>query len=150
MTTGTDTPRRRHARRPPAAFNRMVLGLLRSPAHGLLNPGMCELRYQGRRTGRRIALPVLYARHGDQFVVVVGDAPHKNWWRNFIHPAPVQARRGGQLRPGTGRVVPPDDPSYQPAWHAYQHGQHVNPEPTDQLLLIDFDPRRPARPARRR
>jgi deazaflavin-dependent oxidoreductase (nitroreductase family) len=130
-------------------FNRMVLGLLRSPAHGLLDPGMCELRYQGRRTGRPVALPVLYARHGDRFVVIVGDAPHKQWWRNFIRPAPVQVRRGGQLRPGIGRVVPPDDPSYPSAWAAYQHGQHVQREPTDQLVLIDFDPGRPPVSARR-
>jgi F420H(2)-dependent quinone reductase len=150
MTTGTDTPRRRQARRPPAAFNRVVLGLLRSPAHGLLDPGMCELRYRGRRTGRQVALPVLYARLGDQFVVVVGDAAHKQWWRHFIHPAPVQVRRGGQLRPGTCRVVPPDDPAYQPACQAYEHGQHVRRQPTDQLVLIDFDGRRPATSARRR
>jgi hypothetical protein len=45
--------------------------------------------------------------------------------------------------------VPPDDPSYQPARAAYQHGQHVDPEPTDQLVLIEFDPRRPPGPARR-
>jgi hypothetical protein len=141
MTTSTDTPRRRHARRPSAAFNRIVLGLLRSPAHGLLDPGMCELRYQGRRTGHRVALPVLYARHGEQFVVVVGDAPHKQWWRNFIHSAPVQVRRAGQIRTGTCRVVPPGDPLHGPAWDAYDQGQHVQREPTDQLLLIDFNTR---------
>jgi hypothetical protein len=120
-------------------FNRIVLGVLRSPVHGLLDPGMCELRYRGRRTGRQVALPVLYARHGEQFVVIVGDAPDKQWWRNFISPAPVQVRRGGQLRSAIGRVVTPDDPAFEPAWRAYEEGQHVEREPTDQLLLIDFD-----------
>jgi hypothetical protein len=127
----------------------MVLGLLRSPAHGLLDPGMCELRYQGQRTGRQVALPVIYARLGEQFVVVVGDARHKQWWRHFVHPAPVQVRRGGQLRSGICRVVPPNDPSYQPAWQAYERGQHVQREPTDQLVLIDFDTRRPVASAGR-
>lgn len=141
MTNDIGPARRRHARRPPAALNRMVLGLLRSPVHGLLDPGMCELRYQARRSGRQVALPVLYARHGEQFVVVVGDASDKRWWRNFIQPAPIQVRRGDQLRSGTGRVLTPDDPSYRPAWHAYEQGQHIEREPDDQLLLIDFDPR---------
>jgi hypothetical protein len=49
----------------------------------------------------------------------------------------VRIRRGGQLRSGTCRVVPPDDSSYEPAWQAYDQGQHVQREPTDQLLLID-------------
>jgi hypothetical protein len=45
--TNAGLSRRRHARRPPAVVNRMVLGLLRSPLHGLLDPGICELRYRG-------------------------------------------------------------------------------------------------------
>ena len=141
MTTDFGTPRRRHARRPPAVFNRAVLALLRSPAHGLLDPGICELRYQGRRTGRGVALPVLYARHGEQFVVIVGDARHKQWWRNFIEPFPVQVRRGGQLRTGTCRVVTPDDAAYEPVWRAYEQGQHIRRDPADRLLLIDFTTR---------
>ncbi|WP_432825511.1 nitroreductase/quinone reductase family protein [Dactylosporangium sp. CA-092794] len=99
---------------------------------------VAELRYHGRRTGRRVALPVLYARYGEQFVVIVGDAPHKRWWRNFTQPASVQVRRGGQLRAGTCRLVAPDDPSYEPAWRAYDQRQHVQREQTDQLLLIEF------------
>lgn len=137
MGTVTDV-RRRHARRAPGVVNRMVLAVLRSPVHGLLDPGICELRYRGRRTGRTVALPVLYARHGERLVVVVGDAASKRWWRNFTEAAPVQVRRGGQLRTGTGRVVPADDASYEPAWRAYVQNQHVPREPADQLLIIDF------------
>jgi hypothetical protein len=106
--------------------------------HGLLDPGICELRYRGRRTGRGVALPVIYARHGEGFVVVVGDAPDKQWWRNFTDPRPVEVRRGGQLRVGICRVVAPDDPAYQPAWQAYIQRQHVPREPTDRLLVIEF------------
>ncbi len=138
MTTSMGTSGRRHASRPPTLVNRMVLGVLRSPLHGLLDAGMCELRYRGRRTGRSVALPVLYARYGEQFVVVVGDAADKRWWRNFTDPGPVQVRRGDQLRAGICRVVAPDDPSYEPAWQAYVQGQQVWREPTDRLLLIEF------------
>jgi hypothetical protein len=119
-------------------INRMVLGLLRSPLHGLLDPGICELRYRGRRTGRAVALPVIYARHGDGYVVVVGGAPDKLWWRNFTDPRPVQVRQGGRLRAGICRVVAPDDPAYEPAWRAYLRRQHVPREPGDRLLVIEF------------
>lgn len=116
----------------------MVLAVLRSWLHGLLDPGICELRYRARRSGRMVALPVIYARKGEQLVVVVGDASGKRWWRNFTHPGPVEVRRGGQLRAGTCRVVAPDDPAYEPAWHAYFQRQHVSREPGDRLLVIEF------------
>jgi len=138
MTTSTRTPVRRHSSRPPAVVNAMVLGLLRSPLHVLLDPGICELRYRGRRTGRTVALPVIYAEHGDAYVVLVGDAPDKRWWRNFTEPRPVEVRRAGHLRAGTCRVVPPRDPAYEPALQAYVHRQHLRPEPGDRVLLIEF------------
>lgn len=106
MGTDTGAPRR-HASRPPAALNEMVLGLLRSPLHSVLDPGICELRYHGRRTGRAVALPVIYARHGQRYVVVAGDAPRKRWWRNFTDPRPVEVRHGGRLHTGTCRVLAP-------------------------------------------
>lgn len=139
MTMSVGTSRRRHARHPPATVNRMVLALLRSRLlHGLLDPGICELRYLGRRSGRMVALPVIYARKGEQLVVVVGDSSGKKWWRNFTLPGPVEVRRGGQLREGTCRLVAADDPTYEPAWRAYVQRQHVSPEEGDRLLLIDF------------
>jgi F420H(2)-dependent quinone reductase len=138
MATDTDVAARRHASRPPAVLNDMVLALLRSPLHGVLDPGICELRYRGRRTGRVFALPVIYSEHGDRYVVLIGDSPDKRWWRNFTDPRPVEVRRAGRLRAGTCRVVPPDDPAYEPALRAYVHRQHVSPEPGDRLLLIEF------------
>lgn len=136
---GSDTgASRRHASRPPAALNEMVLGLLRSPLHGLLDPGICELRYHARRTGRVVALPVIYARHGQRYVVVAGDAPRKQWWRNFTDPHPVEVRHGGRLDAGTCRVLTPDDPTYRPALRAYVQRQHVTPQPGDRVLLIEL------------
>ena len=128
---------RRHARRPPGWFNRMVLALLRSPAHGIVDPGLCELRYVADSTGRIVALPVLYAVDGTRFVVLVGDAENKRWWRHFRHPAPVEVRRGGQRLSGTGRVVELPDPDYPVAWKTYLDRHHVPRESTDRLLVID-------------
>ncbi len=138
MTTHAGTPGHRHASRPPGVLNDMVLGLLRSPLHAVLDPGICELRYRGRRTGRTVALPVIYAEHGDAYVVLVGDAPDKRWWRNFTGPRPVEVRRAGHLRAGTCRVVAPNHPAYEGAVRAYMRRQHVTPEPGDQVLLIEF------------
>jgi hypothetical protein len=148
MGSDTNADRRRHAHRPPAVVNRMVLAVLRSPLHGLLDPGICELRYRGRRTGRMVALPVIYARYGERFVVVVGDASDKRWWRNFTDPRQVEVRRGRQRGVGTCRVVTPDDPDYEPAWCAYAQRQHVTLEPGDRLLVIDL-PVSPAAGVRR-
>src|SRR5689334_5025311 len=138
MATDARVSHRRHASRQPAALNAMVLGLLHSPLHGLLDPGICELRYQGRLTRRTVALPVLYAKFGEGYVVLVGDAPDKRWWRNFTGGHPVEIRRGGRLRTGTCRVVAPDEPSYEPAMQAYVRRQNVSPEPGDRLLVIEF------------
>jgi hypothetical protein len=96
----------------------VVLAVLRSPIHGLLDPGLCELRYRRRRTGTTVSLPVLYAIYARHYVVVVGDAADKRWWRTFIQPWPVQVRQGGRLRPGLGRMLNADDPEYQTAWQA--------------------------------
>lgn len=137
MTVSVRRPRQRRGKGPPVFLNRAVLALLRSPLHGLLDAGMCELDYRGRRTGRAIALPVLYAPHDNNVVVLVGDAPDKRWWRNFAEPAPVSIRRGSQVRTGTARLVPPEDPAYAPAWAAYSRRHHIAHEPTDRLVLIE-------------
>jgi hypothetical protein len=117
--------------------NRCVLGLLRSPAHHLLDPGLCELRFRGRRSGAEIALPVIYARDGDQMVVLIGDAPGKTWWRNFRTPYPVRILRGGRSRSGTGRVLRPGDADYLHAAYVYTKRHGLVPQPTDRLLVID-------------
>ncbi len=132
------TERRRNSPAPPRWFNRTVLAVLRSPLHPLLDPGICELRYRGRRSGRSIALPVIFARDGARIVVLVGDAARKRWWRGFVTPYPVEVRRHG--RPplaGTGRILAPDEPDYPRAARAYRARQHVAVEPGDRLLLIE-------------
>ena len=117
--------------------NRCVLALLRSPARYLLDPGLCELRFHGRRSGARIALPVMYARAGDRTIVLVGDAPAKTWWRNFRTPAPVQIRRGGVIRAGIARVLRPGDTGYIAAARAYTNRHRLVPQPTDRLIVIE-------------
>jgi deazaflavin-dependent oxidoreductase (nitroreductase family) len=97
-------------RRPQG--NAVVLAVLRSPAHRLLSGVAVELRYTGRRSGRRYVLPVQYARDGSRLVVAPQDPDSKTWWRNFRTPQPVTVRLAGRLRDGTARVVDRADPAW--------------------------------------
>jgi hypothetical protein len=115
----------------------MVLALLRSPLHGVIDGGLCELRYQGPRTGTTVALPVGYARDGDRLVVLIGDAPHKRWWRTFLRPYPIEVRLNGELHAGRAHVIHPDHPSTITARTAYLNRHHVSIRSTDRLLLIE-------------
>jgi hypothetical protein len=128
---------RRPNRHHHPVLNRVVLAVLRSPLHPLLDPGICELRYRGRRTGRAVSLPVLYAPDGDRLVVLVGDAAHKRWWRGFAAPAPVQVRRKGRVREGWARLLEPGTPDFGRVAAAYRRRQGLAVEATDRLLLIE-------------
>ncbi len=80
---------------PPAA-NAVVLGVLRSPAHRLLDSHLCELRYAGRRG--EVVLPVGYRRVEGCLTVTVGRPETKTWWRHFrAGPAAVRIRLDGRL-----------------------------------------------------
>lgn len=86
--------------------DRLVLTALRNPVlHSMLDHGVCELRYTGRRSGRPVSLPVQYARHGTEVVVHVGRATSKAWWRNFADPYPVEVVIRGERYRGVAHVV---------------------------------------------
>jgi hypothetical protein len=134
---------------PPRWANRLVLALLRSPAHILLDASLCELRYRTRRTGRAVALPVCYAEDGDRLVIEVADAAHKRWWRTFRAPWPVSVRIHGQTRTGLGRVLSPTEPGYAQAAVAYGM-KHARPQRPDTRVLIIEDRRGVPAPSGRR
>ncbi|WP_412538491.1 nitroreductase/quinone reductase family protein [Longispora sp. K20-0274] len=117
--------------------NRLVLGLLHSPLHALLDPGICELSFAGRRSGRLVRLPVMYAREGRTVVILVGHADAKRWWRNFHTPHPVTVTARGETNTGTGRVVPADDPTAQEIYWSRHPG--VRLLPGDRLVRVDLD-----------
>jgi hypothetical protein len=63
--------------------NIAVGAVLRSPIRGLLSGTTLLVRYEGRRSGRRVTIPTQYARVGNDLVIMVGGAGTKSWWRNF-------------------------------------------------------------------
>ncbi len=65
---------------------------------------MTDITYTGRRSGKRVTLPIVFERRGDDQVVVgVAMADRKTWWRNFASgPEPIGIRLDGVDRTGTG------------------------------------------------
>jgi deazaflavin-dependent oxidoreductase (nitroreductase family) len=88
-------------------LNPLIAGLLRSPLHPLLSPGLLLLTVTGRRSGRRYSIPVGYQREGDNIVVMVSEARRKQWWRNYYEPGPVSVRLRGEDRVGRAELVAP-------------------------------------------
>ena len=88
-------------------LNPVIAALLRSPLHPLLSPGLVLLTVTGRHSGRRYRIPVGYQRDGDDLVVMVSEARHKQWWRNYYEPAPMSLRLRGREYTGRAELVPP-------------------------------------------
>ncbi len=128
--------RTRSVTRPPAWFNRFTIAVLRSPLHRLADPDVCMLTFTGRRSGRRIAVPVLYAARGVTLIVLVGDAADKQWWRNFHQPRRLEVRFRGRTLDATARILTRPDPAYPTAASTYRERHHVDPGPGDRLLII--------------
>jgi deazaflavin-dependent oxidoreductase (nitroreductase family) len=67
------------------------------------------LSYIGRRSGRRRATPVQYARFGDDLALVAARSSHKSWWRNFRDPAPVTITLRGRRQRAIAEVLRGDE-----------------------------------------
>jgi deazaflavin-dependent oxidoreductase (nitroreductase family) len=85
--------------------NPIVRAALSSPAHRPFSGVLLVLSYSGRRSGRTRSLPLQYARHGDQLVVMAGTAAQKRWWRNFREPTPVGVTLAGKRAPCVAQVL---------------------------------------------
>ena len=93
--------------------NGVVDFVLGSRFHWLLSRGLTLITVTGRRTGRRYTIPVGYLETSDAVVVLVGDAPSKTWWRNYIEPGAIEVLLRGLPRSGRAVVVPPDSEPFR-------------------------------------
>jgi hypothetical protein len=91
--------------RPMSRFNRFFVRWLGSPL-GFLSGRAVLVRYQGRTSGKRFALPVNLGRFEGGYLISVGHAESKLWWRNFNAPWPIELVRGPKVIRGTAVVVP--------------------------------------------
>jgi hypothetical protein len=69
--------------------------------------GLMAVTVTGRRTGRLYTIPVGYHDVGDAIVVMVSDAAHRQWWRNFHGGAAATLWLHGREVAAEGIVVPP-------------------------------------------
>jgi hypothetical protein len=104
--TSAPAPARLDVDRWMTRLNPLVVWLLRSPLHRLLDGGLMLITVTGRRSARRYTIPVGYQRDGDLLHVLVSKARRKQWWRNYREPSPVEVRLCGERRHGEARVVP--------------------------------------------
>ena len=94
-------------------LNPLIAGLLRSPLHPVLSPGLLLLTVTGRKTRQRYSIPVGYQRDGDDIVVMVSEARSKQWWRNYYEPGPVSVRLRGEDRAGRAELVSPGSDEFR-------------------------------------
>lgn len=92
--------------------NAFVALVLRSSAHWVLSGAVDVIRFKGARSGRLIMTPTQYARSPDGFVILVGQAERKQWWRNFREPRPAELLIQRRWLPVEARaVIGRDDPA---------------------------------------
>jgi hypothetical protein len=100
--------------------DRVVVRLLKSTAHSALSGSVCVLRVRGRRSGRTVELPVQYAATCDSAAILPARPQTKQWWRNLLEPAPVDALVQGEWRHGEATVLHPRDAGYEDAVTLYR------------------------------
>ena len=84
--------------------NPVVRAITRSPAGGLMGP-VLVLEFTGRRSGRRLSVPVVGHTHGGDLFALTDAA----WALNFTGGAPVTVTIQGRRRRGRGVLV--EDPA---------------------------------------
>ncbi len=70
-----------------AVLNPTVKCLLASPLHRVLSHCVTVILFDGRKSGRRLSVPVRYVRDGDRAFCLTGH--EMRWWHNFKTAYPV-------------------------------------------------------------
>jgi deazaflavin-dependent oxidoreductase (nitroreductase family) len=87
--------------------------------HRLLGVPTLLLRTTGRRSGVTRTNGLVYARDGDDYLVVASnggaDRPPA-WLHNLRASSDVEIQIGRQRRKGTARILEPTDPDYERLW----------------------------------
>ncbi|GAB4576273.1 MAG: nitroreductase/quinone reductase family protein [Anaerolineae bacterium] len=98
-------------------YNPLMIGLLRSPLHGLVSRWFMLVTFTGRKSGRTFTTPVEHFRIGDDIAFLT--RRERRWWRNLQHGAPVTLRLHGHDVRGTATTSAGDPAHYRAALEAY-------------------------------
>jgi F420H(2)-dependent quinone reductase len=85
--------------------NPVVRRILRSRVHSILSGSLAVLEYEGRSTGTRYAIPVVFARDGTRIVALAAYPERKQWWRTFREAAPARIVVRGERESVQGRLL---------------------------------------------
>ena len=75
--------------------------LLSSPLHGLMSRNLMLLNFSGRKTGKRISVPIGYVRKDNHLIVFT----FGKWWRNLQNNTEVMLRLQGKDVKGRANIV---------------------------------------------
>ena len=87
--------------------------------HHMIGVPTLLLRTTGRRSGATRTNGLVYARDGDDYLVVAsngGADRHPAWLHNVGANPDVEVQVGRERRKGAARIVEPTDPSYERLW----------------------------------
>jgi deazaflavin-dependent oxidoreductase (nitroreductase family) len=87
--------------------------------HRMIGVPTLMLRSTGRRSGATRTNSLVYARDGDDYLVVAskgGDPKAPAWLLNVRADPSVEIQVGTDRRKGTARIVEPSDPDYERLW----------------------------------
>lgn len=74
-------------------FNPVIVGILRSPFHGLLSGRLLVITVRGRKTGALYQIPVAYRQELAEILIFTPE--RRRWWRNLAGGADVTVRLRG-------------------------------------------------------
>lgn len=87
--------------------------------HGVLGVPTLLLRTTGRRSGATRINALVYARDGQNYLLVPsngGADRHPAWLHNLKANPAVQIQVGRERHAGSAEVIEPSDPSYERLW----------------------------------
>jgi deazaflavin-dependent oxidoreductase (nitroreductase family) len=117
-------------------YNPLVIWLLRSPLHRLMDQYTMVITVTGRNSGKRYTLPVSYVRDGETLLVI--SQKDRTWWKNLLGGAPVTVSLQGHTLQARGETFTNTDMAAHilllilQRVPAYQRLLHLTPDTTGQ------------------
>ena len=83
-------------------YNPIVILLLHSPLHSLIDKSTILITFTGRKSGKKYTIPVSYVRDGDT-LMMISQREH-SWWKNLSGGAQVTLYMQGRTLKARGEV----------------------------------------------
>ena len=84
-------------------YNPIVIWILRSPLHSLMDKSTILITFAGRKSGKEYTIPVSYMRDSDA-LLMISQREH-TWWKNLRGGAQVTLYLQGDTLKARGEVI---------------------------------------------